>query len=555
MHKLILEQLKKYKIEYIIFLIIYLANITLALLEPVIFGKILDLIINNSGKIDFEIKKNIIYLIITLLGQYITNFIYRRILFPTGRKVKQGILNSILQKLEKAQMEFFEKTDKGKFVSYIINDISEMWSIMSHGAIELVRLISYTVVGFIIAVKYVNLLLSIAVFITFPMFIYFIFKQNAKAQKLLYEKKEEEAKLSKQINDSFCGFSVIKSYVTEEETLKQFNEINSNLKNKNIEYNKITSSINSIVTFFQGLGFSISCILGLYFVVNGNITIGAFVAFNSIIQKVMKDYLYAGFLVAKANMLKVIYKRIQFLYDIDINTNGNIKMPENADIQIDDLNFKYKGEKENILENINLNIPSGSFIGILGKTGSGKTTLANILAKFHEIPNEKISFNNIDINNIERKSFYEKFAYVMQDDYIYDNTIKHNIELYKSYNEDEIKDVTQKAELLDTIDKLDKKYNTLIGDNGIKLSGGQKQRLILSRNLIKKPNILIIDNGFTGLDINTRKRVVENLSNKNKKTTLVIISSMIEDIKNADKIYKLENKTLVEMDEVEVYDA
>lgn len=555
MHKLILEQLKKYKIEYIIFLIIYLANITLALLEPVIFGKILDLIINNSGKIDFEIKKNIIYLIITLLGQYITNFIYRRILFPTGRKVKQGILNSILQKLEKAQMEFFEKTDKGKFVSYIINDISEMWSIMSHGAIELVRLISYTVVGFIIAVKYVNLLLSIAVFITFPMFIYFIFKQNAKAQKLLYEKKEEEAKLSKQINDSFCGFCVIKSYVTEEETLKQFNEINSDLKNKNIEYNKITSSINSIVTFFQGLGFSISCILGLYFVVNANITIGVFVAFNSIIQKVMKDYLYAGFLVAKANMLKIIYKRIQFLYDIDINTNGNIKMPENANIQIVNLNFKYKGEKENILENINLNIPSGSFIGILGKTGSGKTTLANILAKFYEIPNEKISFNSIDINNIERKSFYEKFAYVMQDDYIYDNTIKHNIELYKSYNEDEIKDATQKAELLDTIDKLDKKYNTLIGDNGIKLSGGQKQRLILSRNLIKKPNILIIDNGFTGLDINTRKKVVENLSNKNNKTTLVIISSMMEDIKNADKIYKLENKTLVEMDKEEVYDA
>ncbi len=555
MHKLILEQLKKYKIEYIIFLIIYLVNITLALLEPVIFGKILDLIIDNSGKIDFETKKNIIFLVITLLGQYITNFIYRRILFPTGRKVKQGILNNILEKLEKAQMEFFEKTDKGKFVSYIINDISETWSIMSHGVIELVRLISYTIVGFIIAVKYVNLLLSIAVFITFPMFIYFIFKQNAKAQKLLYERKEEEAKLSKQINDSFCGFSVIKSYVTEEETLKQFNEINNELKNKNIEYNRITSSINSIVTFFQGLGFSISCILGLYFVVNGNITIGAFIAFNSIIQKVMKDYLYAGFLVAKANMLKIIYRRIQFLYDIDINTNGNIKMPENADIQIVDLDYKYKGEKEKILENINLNIPSGSFIGILGKTGSGKTTLANILAKFYEIPDGKIYFNNIDINSIERKSFYEKFAYVMQDDYIYDNTIKHNIELYKSYNEDEVKNATKKAELFDTIDKLDKKYNTLIGDNGIKLSGGQKQRLILSRNLIKDHNILIIDNGFTGLDIDTRKKVVENLSIKNNKTTLIIISSMMEDIKKADKIYKLENKTLVEMDKEEVYNA
>ena len=144
----------------------------------------------------------------------------------------------------------------------------------------------------------------------------------------------------------------------------------------------------------------------------------------------------------------------------------------------------------------------------------------------------------------------------MQDDYIYDNTIQHNIELYKKYNKNDIKDAVKKAELFDTIEKLDKKYDTLIGDNGIKLSGGQKQRLILSRNLITNPNILIIDNGFTGLDIDTRKKVVDNLNNRNNKTTLVIISSMMEDIKNADKIYKLENKALVEMNmEEEVYDA
>ena len=436
--------LKKYKIEYIIFFIFFIINVIFTLLEPVIFGKILDSIINNVGKIDFETKKNIIFLVSILLVQYVTNFIYRRVLFPTSRKLKQGILDNILEKLERAKIDFFDRTDKGKFVSYIINDITCIWSIMSHGVIELIRLISYTVLGFVFAVKYVNLALAIAVFVTFPMFIYFIFRQNSKAQKLLYEKKEEESKLSKHINDSFCGFSVIKSYVTEEETLNKFNKINNELKNKNIEYNKITSSINSITTFFQGLGFSISCIFGLYLVVNGSITIGAFIAFNSIIQKVMKDYLYAGFLVEKANMIKIIYKRIQFLYDIDINTDGNIKMPENASIQISNLDFKYKGEKENILENINLNIPYGSFIGILGKTGSGKTTLANILAKFYSIPDKKIFFNDIDINDIERKSFYEKFAYVMQDDYIYDNTIKHNIELYKIYNKSDIKEATEK---------------------------------------------------------------------------------------------------------------
>lgn len=547
MHKLILEQLKKYKVKYILFSIVYLISIIFILLEPVIFGKILDLIIINEGILNYKIIKNIIILLIILLIQYIVNFIYRRNVFPTGRKVKQGILNRILEKLEKTQLDFFEKTDKGSFVSYIINDITNIWAIMSHGAIELIRVILYTIVGFFIAMKYVNLSLTISVFITFPMFIYFIFKQNSKAQKLIYEKKEEEAKLSKKINDSFCGFSVIKSYVTEEETLKQFNEINKNLKNKNIEYNKITSSINSIVTFFKGLGFSISCIYGLYLVMNGDITIGAFISFNSIIQKVMEDYIYAGNLVAKANSLKIINKRIDYLYNVDTNNDGNIKMPENPNIHISNLNFKYKDTAENILENINIDIPYGSFIGILGKTGSGKTTLANILARFYEIQNGKILFNNVDINNIERKSYYDNFAYVMQDDYIYDNTIKHNIELYKIYNKNEIREATEKAELLNTIEKLDNEYETLIGENGIKLSGGQKQRLILSRNLITNPNILIIDNGFTGLDIDTRQKVVKNLSNKNNKTTLIIISSMMEDLKDADKIYKLENKTLVEV--------
>lgn len=556
MHKLILGQLKKYKVNYIMFAFIYLIDIIMVFLEPVIFGKILDQIIINKGTLGSEISRNIILLILILLAQYVLNFIYRRIVFATGKKVKQGVLNSIVRKLEKSQLDFFEKMDKGSFVSYIINDISYLWSIMSHGAIELIRVILYTGVGFLVAMTYVDFSLTLAVFITFPMFIYFIFRQNAKAQKLIYEKKEEEAKLSKKINDSFCGFSVIKSYVNEDETVKQFNEINQNLKNKNIQYNKITSSISAVVTFFKGLGFSISCIYGLYLVVNGKITIGAFIAFNSIIQKVMGDYVYAGFLVEKFNAIKTINKRIEFLYNVNTNMTGKIKMPENADIHIKDLTFKYKGQQDNVLENISIDIPAGSFIGILGKTGTGKTTLANIIAKFYEIPNNKILYNNIDINDIERQSFYEKFAYVMQDDYIYDNTIKHNIELYKIYTKEQIEESTKRAELLDTIEKLDNKYETLIGENGIKLSGGQKQRLILDRNLITNPNVLVIDNGFTGLDIETRKKVIENLSRKDNKTTLIIISSMIEDIKNADKIYKLEDKTLKEMNiEQEVYNA
>lgn len=555
MHKLIVKQLKKNKISIIMFSTIFLISIVLLLIEPVVFGKILDMLLNNKGNINTEIIYNIVFLFFIVLSIFILNFIYRRIIFTTGRKIKQGIFTDILEKLEQAQTIFFEQTDKGTFVSYIINDINGLWTIIGHGLIELIRVIGYTVIGFIISMKYVNLSLTMSVFVTFPIFIYFIMKQNSKAQKLTYEIRDEEAELSKKINDGFCGFSVIKSYVNEEETIKQFDETNKNLKDKNIQYNKIISSINSIVTFCMGLGFAISCIYGLYLVTKNVITIGSFIAFNSIIQRIMGDYKYAGNLVIKSNQIKIINKRINFLYNINTNLQGKIDMPKNTDIHIRNLSFKYGSENENILENINMDIPNGSFIGILGKTGTGKTTFANILSKFYEAPNGTIVFNDIDINEIERKSFYENVAYVMQDDYIYDNTIKHNIELYKEYEEDDIIKSTQNAEFLSTIEKLDKKYETLIGENGIKLSGGQKQRLILSRNLLTKPSILIIDNGFTGLDLNTRKKVVENLTNKDEKTTLIIISSMLEDIKNADKIYVLDEKTIKEINVQEAYNA
>lgn len=140
----------------------------------------------------------------------------------------------------------------------------------------------------------------------------------------------------------------------------------------------------------------------------------------------------------------------------------------------------------------------------------------------------------------------------MQEDYIYDSTVKYNIELGKEYNEQEIIDSLNISEFLSTVNKFPKKYKTYIGESGIKISGGQKQRLLLARNIITKPKILIIDNGLTGLDIETRKKVIEKITNKSKDMTLIIISNMIEDIKDADKIYMLEEKTLKEINLMEV---
>lgn len=552
MNQLIKKQLSKHKIGIAIYLITYITEIILSLLEPVIFGKILDMLISHSGTINDKLIQNIILLCIVLISSFILYCISRRVIYSTGRKVKQGIYTDLIKKFEKSNISFFESVDKGTFVSYIINDINSLWSIIGHGAIEITRVVAYTVIGFIISMKYVNFSLSISVFIVFPIFIYLIIKQSSKVEIATKEIKELNAMLSKKINDGFCGFTVIKSYVKEQDTIEQFNDINKKLKDKNIHYNKVVAKIDSISTICQGISFSIACIYGIYLVMHNVITIGSFIAFNSIIQKIISDYIYAGNLVRKVSELKIINKRIQFLYNTEVYSNGKNKMPRNPNINIKNLNYRYSNEKENTLENINLNIPYGSFIGILGKTGSGKTTLANIITKFYKIDRDIIKINDVDINDIDRYSFYDDVAYVMQEDYIYDNTIKYNVELGKEYDGQEVEKALEKSEFLSTVNKLPEKRETCIGESGIKISGGQKQRLLLARNLITKPKILIIDNGLTGLDMETRKRVIEKITNKNKDMTLIIISNMIEDITEADKIYILEEKTLKEINLMEV---
>ena len=368
MNILIKNQLKKYKLGILTFLIIYIIEIILSLLEPVVFGVILDMLIINRGNISIELRQNIILLCAVLLSSFILYVLSRRIIYSTGRKVKQGIYTDLIEKFEKSKISFFESVDKGTFVSYIVNDINSLWSIIGHGTIEITRVIAYTIIGFIISMKYVNFSLSISVFVVFPIFIYLIIKQNSKIEIATKETKDLNAKLSKKINDGFCGFTVIKSYVKEQEIIEQFNDINKKLKDKNIQYNKSVAKIDIISTICQGVSFSIACIYGIYLVMQNVITIGSFIAFNSIIQKIISDYIYAGNLVRKVNELKIINKRIQFLYNTETYSNRKNVMPKKPSIRICNLNYRYSSEKENTLENINIDIPYGSFIGILGKT-------------------------------------------------------------------------------------------------------------------------------------------------------------------------------------------
>ena len=189
MHKLIKINISKFRIWLIIFFIIYAIDIVLSLVEPVIFGEILDTILDNTSITNTILVKKVLLLCTIILSTFVLTFIYRRIIFSIGRKVKQGVLSDLLYIFEVRNVNFFENIDKGKFVSYITNDIDHLWSILSHGSIEITRVILFTVIGYIISISYVNFSLSSSVFIIFPIFLYVIVKLNYTSQKVIKEKK------------------------------------------------------------------------------------------------------------------------------------------------------------------------------------------------------------------------------------------------------------------------------------------------------------------------------------------------------------------------------
>ena len=231
-----------------------------------------------------------------------------------------------------------------------------------------------------------------------------------------------------------------------------------------------------------------------------------------------------------------------------VNKKTNIlKDKLEGNIVIKDLNFNYPGVLDKSLENINVEIKKGETLGIIGTIGSGKTTLMNLLTKLYNIPNGKIFIDGKDINEIPIITLRNNICYITQDNFLFSSTLKDNISLFKDeYEDDEIKESTQKAIVYEDIQKMPKGINTVIGERGGDLSGGQKQRVAISRAFLKNSSILIFDDTFSALDNKTSERLIKNIKELSEEKTCIIISNKISDVKASDKIIVLDNGNIVE---------
>lgn len=277
------------------------------------------------------------------------------------------------------------------------------------------------------------------------------------------------------------------------------------------------------------------------------LTIGELTAYISCVAIAISEIVHSiEPLLTGISNFKIASRRYNYFFGLDTYKKTGKKLENIDKIEIKNLSYSYEDNQNFAIKDINMTINQGDKIGIVGKVGSGKTTLMNILAGFYEAPENTIFINDIDINEYSRESIFENIGYAMQKNIITDDTIKNNIDIKNEATNNEIEQISDKANILEDIKTMHDGFETKIGENGIKISGGQKQRIQIARNLLNVRNINIFDDTLSALDSETEKRVIEEIEKQIENNVLILISNKISMMEKMDKVFLLVDGKIVD---------
>lgn len=550
MKKVLLDSIKKYKWQIPIHILLVGLNIYLLTIPAKIIGDIIDLlydleankqaILNNTY---YLLGVCIVYLVIRMGWKYLETYI--------SRGIERDIKIKLFQRFLKLKMQNIQNIKNGEIMSYFVKDTNEIRStvyrFISHGM--------RTVFTFIIAIYQmasgVNLYLTIAVMVPILIATLLVIKIKKYVEINFKKAQDRFTEMSEYIQESTDSIRTTKAYSCEGNQLKEFIRKNRLVRQSNNTVDVFSNLLSTSIQICFGTCYGISLLYGSKLVLDGTITVGELVTFNGYIGLFVNPVNWIPKIISRFKRAQISYARLNKVLELEtekINTKINRKSEKlNGNISLHNLSFHYPGILENALENINVEIKRGETLGIVGKVGSGKTTLMNLITRLYNVPKGKITIDGKDINDIPIEVLRNNICYITQDNFLFSTTLKDNICLFKDdYKEDDIKESTKKAVIYDDIANMPNGIETIIGERGEDLSGGQKQRVAISRAFLKNSTILIFDDTFSALDNRTSEKLIKNIREMAKDKTCIIISNKVSDVKHSDLIIVLDDGKIIE---------
>lgn len=542
----------------------------------------------EQGTLDFSgIMKLVLYILLCGLILMIGRFLWRYFIFGASRKIEFEIRKDLFSHLSRLSMNYYNYNKTGDLMAHFTNDLNAIRMSVGPAVITAFDAIIMAIMVLVKMVLHVNLNLTLLAVV--PMLFILaggIYYGNA-IERRYDEKQKAFSEMTDEVQESISGIRVIKAFVQERQELKSFAKANKNNKDKNMRLVRLQAFVMPLLDILIGTSSVITLLYGGYLVVNKQITTGEFVAFNQYIGMLVWPMLATGESITYFSQGAASMKRVQNIFEEEPEIKDTEKTDENirelfGEISIKNLEFHYKEALPAALSGIDVEIKKGETLAILGRTGSGKTTFANLLLHLYNVEDGMISFDGRDINEIPLHVLREQIAYVPQDNFLFSDTLQTNIafgkriyrELPKNnklnkklilnrresmeammekelmaresiadklYNDlPDVQEAAKAACIHDNIMEFPKQYSTMVGERGVTISGGQKQRSSIARALMKDAPILILDDSLSAVDTDTEEQILNNLKQNRKDRTTILIAHRISTIQNADHILVLE---------------
>ena len=554
-----LRYLNKYLIKYKWLLIwgtvfVSLSNLFYVFM-PIIAKESLDEIIALAKNKDIE--RNLWLLAFQIAGIYmlfaaikgVFLFFTRQTIIKASRFIEYDLKNEIYQKYQDLSYSFYRKNQTGDLINRISEDVSHVRMYLGPGIMYGVNLfIMFLLV--IPAMWYYSPMLSLYALAPLPIMSYLIYKVSAtmNAQSAQVQKKQSD--ISTFVQEAFSGINIIKTYLREKHKADEFGVAAENYKVANLKLALTNGLFMPTILFLIGLSNTITIYAGINLIEAGEITEGVVLSFIFYINMLTWPMASLGWVTSLIQRAEASQARINnFLEEQEsLFVDGEDSIESIDKIEFKNVNYQFPNSSTATLKNLNFSIPKGSKTGIVGRTGTGKSTIVNLIFRHLDPSSGHVLVNGIPLPQLQIKSYRKMIGAVPQEVFLFSDTIGNNIRfgLPEDTPDEAILDAAKFAHVHHNIEEFEDQYDTILGERGINLSGGQKQRISLARAVIKKPDLLIFDDSLSAVDTETEEVILNNIKTKLASVTTLIVAHRLSSVVDCDQILVLENGQIAE---------
>jgi ATP-binding cassette subfamily B protein len=491
------------------------------------------------------------------LAQAVVRTVSRTLIFNTGRDVEYELRNDIFGHLQTLPQSYYQNQRTGDLMSRLINDIGAIRLMLGPGILTFINTPLYCIYAFTLMLL-MSVKLTLAAMIPFPILLWVVKHYSALMMEATMRTQERLAEISSYVQENLSGIHVIKAYVREQARTDDFIELNEQFKDRSMDVARLRGRVFPFIRIVSSLGVLIVLFYGGSLVVAGEITLGELVAFIAYLHILAWPIMALGWMISIYQRGKAALTRLGEIFDTHSDivgpADGHAPAAMRGDIVFDDVSFRYPSESDTngggsvVLENINLRIPAGSRLGVIGRTGSGKSSMAWLIPRLFDVSAGSVSIDGVDVRRWNLESLRSNIGFVPQDPFLFSSSIGSNIEFAgDGVSGDEMGRLVELAALDSDLREFPHGIETEVGERGITLSGGQKQRLTLARAIARDPKILVLDDSLSSVDSATEKRILEGLEDVMEGRTAIVISHRVSSVRNADQIAVVDEGRILEL--------